>query len=297
MKRAWTTASVSSFTLWCLGFLHFGAAPSPAQAPARPDPLAAKVAAVRRQAPPGFTVLAQPPFVVAGDEAPDVVRRRARDTVQWAVDMLKRDYFAQDPAEVITVWLFRDDDSYRRNARLLFGDTPETPFGYYSERHHALVMNIGTGGGTLVHEIVHPFMRANFPKCPPWFNEGLGSLYEQCQERDGHIAGLPNWRLAGLQEAIRAGNTVSFRELAAKNEHEFYGPPNNPRYSQFYGQSRYLCYYLQEKGLLVKFYRAFTAAARQDPTGYATLQRTLGEDDMAAFQKRWEKFVLGLRYP
>jgi len=28
----------------------------------------------------------------------------------------------------------------------------------------------------LVHEIVHPFMRANFPECPAWFNEGLASL-------------------------------------------------------------------------------------------------------------------------
>ena len=40
-------------------------------------------------------------------------------------------------------------------------------------------MNIATGGGTLVHEIVHPFMAANFEQCPSWFNEGLGSLYEQ----------------------------------------------------------------------------------------------------------------------
>ena len=287
----------AGFTAWWLGFLLFGAAPVPAPVPAGADPLAAKVADVRRLAPPGFTVLAQPPFVMAGDETPETVRRRARDTVKWAVDMLRQDYFRRDPAETISIWLFRDDASYRRHARLLFGDTPETPFGYYSERHRALVMNIGTGGGTLVHEIVHPFMRANFPACPPWFNEGLGSLYEQCQERGGHIAGLPNWRLAGLQEAIRAGNTVSFRELAAKSEREFYGAPGNPKYSQFYGQSRYLCYYLQEKGLLIKFYRAFTAAARQDPTGYRTLQRVLGETDMAAFQKRWEKFVLELRYP
>ena len=35
-------------------------------------------------------------------------------------------------------------------------------------------MNISTGGGTLVHEIVHPFIEANFPACPPWLNEGLG---------------------------------------------------------------------------------------------------------------------------
>ena len=51
---------------------------------------------------------------------------------------------------------------------------------------------VATGGGTLVHEIVHPFMRANFPECPAWFNEGMGSLYEQCSEVNGRIAGLTN---------------------------------------------------------------------------------------------------------
>ena len=50
-------------------------------------------------------------------------------------------------------------------------------------------MNISTGGGTLVHEIVHPFVAANFPNCPAWFNEGLGSLYEQSGEVNGAIHG------------------------------------------------------------------------------------------------------------
>jgi hypothetical protein len=58
-----------------------------------------------------------------------------------------------------------------------------------------------------------------------------------------------------------------------------------------------LCYYLQEKGLLVKFYHEFAANAPRDPTGYNTLKRVLGEDDMQAFKTKWEKFVLSLRSP
>jgi hypothetical protein len=58
-----------------------------------------------------------------------------------------------------------------------------------------------------------------------------------------------------------------------------------------------LCYYLQEHGLLVNFYREFNAHSREDPTGYATLQRVLSETDMTAFQKKWEKFVLALPPP
>ncbi|NLE36875.1 MAG: hypothetical protein GX621_02495 [Pirellulaceae bacterium] len=43
----------------------------------------------------GFTVVVEPPFVVIGDESPEMVRRRARDTVKWAVDLLKKSYYLQ----------------------------------------------------------------------------------------------------------------------------------------------------------------------------------------------------------
>ena len=32
---------------------------------------------------------------------------------------------------------------------------------------------------------------------------------------------------------------------------------------------------------------------KSDPTGFNTLKRVLGEEDMVAFQKKWEKLTLG----
>ncbi|HKC63210.1 MAG TPA: hypothetical protein VKB86_06205, partial [Pyrinomonadaceae bacterium] len=209
---------------------------------------------------------------------------------RWAVEKLKQEYFEKDPAEILDIWLFKDEASYRRHALEFFNDTPDTPYGYYSSTHRALIMNIETGGGTLVHEIVHPFVEANFPDCPPWFNEGLGSLYEQSGEERGHIHGYTNWRLTGLQQAIKAHAVPSFKTLMALAPTAFYNEDKGTNY----GQSRYLCYYLQEKGLLVKFYKEFYAHRKDDPTGYKTLQTVLGESDMDAFKERWEKFVLGL---
>ena len=258
--------------------------------------LSAHLAGLKKTMPDGFTVVVSPPFVVLGDEPPEMVKQRADKTVKWAVDKLKQDFFKADPTEIINIWLFKDDASYRKHAKLLFDDTPTTPFGYYSASHRALVMNISTGGGTLVHEIVHPFMRANFPACPAWFNEGLASLYEQSAEQDGHIRGLVNWRFTGLEKAIKEGKLISFQKLTALSEEEFYGGKDSPGYSQYYGQSRYLCFYLQEKGLLTKFYREFVANAAKDPTGFETLKRVLGEKDMEVFQKKWEQFILGLRF-
>jgi len=238
----------------------------------------------------GFTIVVRPPFVVVGDEAPARVRRRAEGTVKWAATMLKQDYFKKDPTHILDVWLFKDRKSYLGNVKKLWGETPGTPFGYYSSTHRALIMNISTGGGTLVHELVHPFMEANFSNCPAWFNEGLASLYEQCGERKGHIHGYTNWRLAGLQKAIRAGNLPSFEKLTGTTDHGFYNQDRGTNYSQ----ARYLCYYLQQQGLLVKFYQRFHANRKTDPSGYKSLKQVLGEKDMAAFSKRWQAWVLKL---
>src|SRR5215510_3847515 len=170
-----------------------------------------------------FTIVVEPPFVVIGDESPEEVKAHSERTVKWAVDKLKQDYFTNDPNDIIDIWLFKDAASYQHHAQLLFGERPSTPYGYYSSRHKALIMNIATGGGTLVHEIVHPFVAANFPNSPPWLNEGLGSLYEQSGEEKGHIHGYPNWRLPGLQNAINAGTVQSFQKLTSLNANAFYG--------------------------------------------------------------------------
>jgi hypothetical protein len=249
------------------------------------------VANLKKKLPsPEFSLIIQRPFVVVGDEPPKVVQQHAEETIKWAVDRLKQDFFTKDPREILDIWLFKDAASYEKNTRLLFGDAPSTPYGYYSSKDKALIMNIATGGGTLVHEIVHPFMEANFPACPPWLNEGLGSLYEQCGEVDGHIHGFTNWRLPGLQQSIKAGKVPPFKTLTAMDTNAFYNDGKGTNYAQ----SRYLCYYLQKKAVLVKFYQEFYAHRQEDPTGFQTLQKVLAQTDMDLFKKKWEKYVLGL---
>lgn len=238
-----------------------------------------------------FHFVIEPPFVVAGDEDPDTVEARAVGIVRWAARHLESAYFATRPAEVIEVWLFKDADSYERHNRLLFGGDPGTPYGYYLSDERALVMNIATGGGTLVHEIVHPYVEANFPECPAWFNEGLGSLYEQSAEKDGAIVGLTNWRLAGLQEAIRTKSVPKLSELVATSTDEFYGDGSGVHYAA----ARYLLYYLQEQGSLRDYYRAFTSGNDRDPTGRKALENTVGMS-LDELEPIWQRFVLGLRF-
>ena len=120
----------------------------------------------------------------------------------------------------------------------------------------------------------------------------MGSLYEQSSSRAGQIVGLTNWRLAGLQRAIERNEVPSFGQLCSTTTHQFYRADPGTNYSQ----ARYLCYYLQERGLLRKFYHDFVAAHKEDPTGYQTLKKTLGVDDMDAFKKDWEAYVMKLEF-
>jgi hypothetical protein len=244
---------------------------------------------LRRHLPKGFVVVVEPPFVIVGNGPIAKVRGLATDTVGWAVRRLRQDFFASDPVRILDIWLLEDDASYSRASVNITGEEPDTPFGFYAPAQGALIMNIATGSGTLVHEIVHPFMEANCPHCPAWFNEGLGSLYEQCSERRGHIVGLRNWRLAELRSAIREHSLPSFRELTALTGRAFY----QGRHSLHYAQARYLLYALQEADLLVPFYRAMIGRLGSDPTGYTALAQIIGQD-MAQFQRRWEAEMLRL---
>ena len=239
-----------------------------------------------------LSIRVEPPFVVVGDGGPDELARRAR-TVRWAADHLEHDFFDHRPTRILDVYLFGDATSYRHGAGALAQDPPDTPYGFYSPDADALIMNIATGGGTLVHEIVHPYVEADFPGAPPWLNEGLGSLFEQSDERDGHIVGLTNWRLAGLQRGLAAGVVPSFRELTSLDEHAFYADDTGVDYAA----SRYLLYWLQQRGQLRAFYRAYRAARDQDPSGFDTLSATLGVKDADDARADWEAFVRTLRFP
>jgi len=248
---------------------------------------------LKSRLPKGFNFVIQPPFVVVGDESPARVRMRAEQTVKWFYTHIEKLYFPKSPAKIYDIWLFKDKASYRKYTKQIFNDNPDTPYGYCSDAHGALIMNIATGGGTLCHEIVHAYMDSNFSRCPSWFNEGLASLYEQCGARNGRLVGFTNWRLAGLQKEIRSGTLPSFQELLSTTSWQFYHMTKGNNYAQ----ARYLCYYLQEKNLLTKYYQEFTKNVKQDASGYETLKKILNEKDLTTFQKRWEKWVLTLRFP
>ena len=242
--------------------------------PTKDDLAARKVELDKKLAGKGYTVVVQAPFVIIDDENASMVKRNA-NFMKWTTDLIEQDFFPKRPAKLIEVWLFRNEATYRKGAKQFFNDEPDTPYGYYSTAADALIMNVGPGLGTLSHELVHPYMEANFPNVPSWFNEGLASLYEQPREHLGtdrklHMWGTPNWRLPNLKAD------------------GFYS-------AQFdaYAYARFLLQYLQDHGKLHAFYDAFLADPK-DLTGQAALASVVGVD-LATFEAEWRTWVLALK--
>ncbi len=239
---------------------------------------------------PGYTGKVVRPFVLVV-KGPPALREDAEQTVTWARDRLRADFFDHEPGKPLTIWIFPDEETYMRETSAVLGTIPETPYGFYRPCKRSLIVNAGSGWGTLVHELVHAYIDADFPGAPTWINEGLASLFEATEDRDGHIRGTTNWRLSHLQKAIRDHNAPSFEKLTSGSRGDFDGKEGY----LYYAASRYLLYWLQEEGLLRDFYRAYRARAKDDETGLVVL-RDVTKRDTSATRRAWETFVLGLRY-
>lgn len=221
----------------------------------------------------GFTYEGFSYFVIISNLGTDETGRVIKKTITPAIDCFYNDYLTKKPDELTTIFLFKDDESYRYWAKKIFNDDDLSRFGYYKPGSKVMLMNISTGTGTLVHELTHALVRYDFPDIPAWFNEGLGSLYERCSLNNGIILGYVNWRLPALQDAIKTGTYTGLEELVKTDDDEFYGKNSDVNYSQ----ARYFCMYMQEKNLLRKFYKQFRDNFENDKTGKANIESIFGE--------------------
>jgi hypothetical protein len=251
----------------------------------------------------GFLVEKLEPFVVATDDSAQALKSY-KATITRAMDAFYLDFFEKKPEKVIRVYLFKDKVSYGKYVEDSTGSPPPTPFGYCGDNGTKLVMNIGTGGGTLIHEMAHAFIRADFPDVPTWFNEGFASLFEQSTYVDKQIKGMANWRLPGLQKALTDKKFVTFEKLIGMTDAEFRGKSSGDHYAE----ARYLCMFMQEKGLLVKFYKAFkeahkppaenvdpATAKKQDKTGFETF-KSMFDQPMDKLEAEFQAWVMKLKF-
>jgi len=156
-----------------------------------------------------------------------------------------------------------------------------------------MVMNIGTGGGTLLHEMVHAMAEADWPRIPAWLNEGLGSLFEAAdRDGSGRAIGITNWRLPGLQQALLAGKAPRLDELLRMTDAQFY---DEARSGVNYAAVRYLMQYLQQQRKLESFYARVRDGNDADAVAslLAVFDNKLTLDQI---EQSWREWVKQLRF-
>ena len=238
----------------------------------------------------GFIIQREGIFTLIGSIPAEEMQEIREQTIRACSEALFHDFFDKRPTHTIKIYLFKNDADYRAYAKKLFNETPTSKYGYYMHQDNRMVMNIATGTGTLVHEMVHALIAVDFPDVPTWLNEGLGSLFEQCYLRGNSIYGLINWRYPAVKKAISVGTLVHLKDLIATSDDEF----RDENEALHYAEARYFCMYLQQQGLLRTFYRKFRDGYKESPTGEKFLVETLGKD-LDNAENDWRGWIRGLK--
>lgn len=213
-----------------------------------------------------------------------------------AYPALLREGIKTPPTQPVAVYLFSSWLPYDEFCALRWGSRCASPYGFYARGERLIVIDMALGEGTLTHEMVHPLIESDFPGAPAWLDEGLASLFEAPSfDAEGRIHGRTNWRLRRLLSAIesdderplvRIDRLFGMSNAEFRGEHEVLG----------YALSRYLLQWLDERGMLWRFYRGFRSGFAHDGTGRRAFEAVTGETPKAA-QSAWKKWVESLPPP
>ena len=222
---------------------------------------------LRTQLPAHWIVSSLEPFILSGNLSQQELDFSFRETILPTVRALQRQYFHTPITRPITIILCSSDAVFRQCNLSLDQNERNEYSGIYSRRDRRLIVNISTGDGTLAHELTHALAHADFPKLPEWLDEGLASLFEECEfSLDGsRLIGLENWRVQAARDAIQRGELRLIQDVASTRF------ATRDRANVDYAYARSFCLYLQERGLIEEYYRLYHDNATSDPTGLRTL--------------------------
>ncbi len=149
----------------------------------------------------------------------------------------------------------------------------------------------------IMHEFTHALhfadMSARRQTHPIWLVEGLATLFETASRDGGNVVPAHSQRLGILQQAIRARRNIPWTQVMGMN---------HPQFMQnaiiAYAQSRYMLFYMLEKGLLKKFYDAYTdkESYADDKSALRTIEVVFGKP-IAEVERDWRQWVLAQKVP
>ena len=131
-------------------------------------------------------------------------------------------------------------------------------------------------GMVLTHEFTHALhfadQSARGQGHPIWIIEGLATLFESSRIVNGAPEPLPNHRANIIRSIVRRKATIPWPEFFKLSHRDFM-----TKSSTAYPQGRYIFMYLYEKGLLKKWYDAYTSGYEKDRTGADAIEKVTGK--------------------
>ncbi|MBW2366464.1 MAG: hypothetical protein JRH15_01120 [Deltaproteobacteria bacterium] len=242
--------------------------------------------ALQELLPPTFMLAGAGRFAVVSELPRYITDTYIAYTISWLDGHMMRDYCrTAPPVADKTIYLFRHRRSYDFYSNKWIGQSLHGATAVMTPTK--IMVDASSGSGSLVHELVHGYLQADFPRIPDWLEEGLAELYEQSAEIDGRMVGLVNFRLRRLQDAMRKGQLISLKRLLTREK-------VSDETDLWDAQVRYLCYYLQERHVLRAFYRSLRDNHDTDSTGVETLKRVMGKKNLKTIEREWHAFLRGL---
>jgi predicted esterase/Flp pilus assembly protein TadD len=196
---------------------------------------------------------------------------------------LWNDLFDNHFEQYVTVILLSDKDTIEKVGG-----------GYSSPDHRLVARQVGNiiGFTVLTHEFTHALhwadQEARGQTHPIWIAEGFATFAETSRIENGHLVPLPNVRLFAIKNAIQKNNLIPLRQFIKLGQRQYMQQPLG------YPESRYILMYLYSKGLLRKWYDAYVAGYKDDPTGGKALEATLGKN-LDEIEKDFAAYVTALK--
>lgn len=237
--------------------------------------------------PPKFHLVVRSPFIVAGDLPEMRLKRLHDDVIAPVARALRVTYFDHSPDHPISVVICSTEIQFRELAQQWDGHNDRGYHGYYQRDKRRILLDLEAGNGSLAHELTHALSQCDFEAMPEWFDEGLAALHEDATFSKPHncLMGSKNWRCLVTDQALRSGQLPSFTELTRPSG--FRAGDVNIRYAT----ARSVCLFLQDRGLLAKFYKALRQEGVRDPTGIETLCRALKVSDVTAVDDQFHGWL------
>lgn len=235
---------------------------------------------LREQMGPQAAIVVRPPYVLSGDLSAERLQKLHAEVLVPVGRALHTSYFDRRPTEPIAVVALSDEGQFAGYVERDGGPLRNCYSGFYLRERRRIVVNAGSGTGTLAHELTHALAHVDCPQLPEWFDEGLAALHEECVFTKDRLRlqGRPNWRFEALQAALKGGPPPSIEALMRS------GRVRGGDEAVAYALARSFCLYLQERGLLGDYYRKLKLTVDRDPSGVLALKDLLHADSLGPFE-------------